>query len=109
MMGGLLVVAVVAITAVVVLAVRSRRSIEHLGAAEGRVAGAADVVIDIRDGAEPSSVEDVIPSYDSLKATDVVDALRHLDPDRLDLVRRHELDHKARKTVLAKIDSLRGA
>ena len=99
-------VAVVAIAAAVLLAQRSRRSIIEDASGGPRVAGAADVVIDLRNDADPATIEDVIPDYDALKAVDVVDALRHLDRDRLEVVRRHELEHKARKTVLTRIDAL---
>lgn len=48
-----------------------------------------------------------IPQYDSLAASQVVARLEGLAPSELDAVRRYELAHRGRKTVLGKIDQLR--
>ncbi len=48
-----------------------------------------------------------IPQYDSLAASQVVARLEGLTASELDAVRRYELAHRGRKTVLGKIDQLR--
>ena len=48
-----------------------------------------------------------IPQYDSLAASQVVARLDGLTARELDAVRRYELAHRGRKTVLGKIDQLR--
>lgn len=47
-----------------------------------------------------------IPSYASLAASQVVARLEGLSPDELEAVRRFEVAHRARKTVLGKIAQL---
>jgi hypothetical protein len=47
-----------------------------------------------------------IPSYDSLAASQVVQRLEGLTADELEAVRRYELAHRARKTVLGKVAQL---
>jgi hypothetical protein len=47
-----------------------------------------------------------IPSYDSLAASQVVPRLEGLTPFELESVRRYELAHRGRKTVLGKITNL---
>ncbi|MDP8943274.1 MAG: hypothetical protein M3N16_04045, partial [Actinomycetota bacterium] len=49
-----------------------------------------------------------IPGYDALRASDVLARLPELTQDQLGRVEAYERAGKARKTVLAKIDSLRG-
>ncbi len=47
-----------------------------------------------------------IPAYDSLAASQVVQRLDGLTADELEAVRRYEIAHRARKTVLGKIAQL---
>jgi hypothetical protein len=47
-----------------------------------------------------------IPAYDSLAASQVVQRLEGLTGLELEAVRRYELAHRARKTVLGKITQL---
>jgi hypothetical protein len=47
-----------------------------------------------------------IADYDDLSASQVVDRLEGLDRGDLDAIRRHELAHRARATILGKIDQL---
>jgi hypothetical protein len=47
-----------------------------------------------------------IPSYDTLAASQVISRLDGLNPVELELVRRHEIAHRGRKTILAKIAQL---
>jgi hypothetical protein len=47
-----------------------------------------------------------IPDYDDLSASQVVDRLDGLDRGDLDAIRRHEAEHRARATILGKIDQL---
>jgi len=49
-----------------------------------------------------------IPGYDTLSASQVVPRLEGLLPEELDAVRLYEEAHRARKTVLTRIDQLRG-
>jgi hypothetical protein len=48
----------------------------------------------------------VIADYDALSASQVVDRLDGLDPDALEAIRAHEVAHRARATILGKIDQL---
>jgi len=50
-----------------------------------------------------------IPGYDTLSASQVVPRLEGLTPTELDAVRAYEVATRARKTVLTRIDQLRGA
>jgi len=47
-----------------------------------------------------------IADYDGLSASQVVDRLDGLGPDDLEAIRRHEAAHRARATILGKIDQL---
>ena len=47
-----------------------------------------------------------IADYDDLSASQVVDRLEGLDSQDLDAIRRHEVAHRARATILGKIDQL---
>lgn len=47
-----------------------------------------------------------IPNYDSLSASQVVQRLSGLRPDELEAVRRYELAHRGRKTILNKVAQL---
>ena len=49
-----------------------------------------------------------IPGYDTLSASQVVPRLEGLSADELEAVRAYEEAHRARKTVLTRIDQLRG-
>jgi len=54
------------------------------------------------DGADPLPIRD----YDELSASQVVDRLDGLSQPELDAVRAYETSHRARNTVLGKIDRL---
>ncbi len=65
---------------------------------------------------EPAEVVDApavetlaIPDYDGLAASQVVPRLEGLQSDELEAVRRYELAHRGRKTVLGKIAQLQSA
>lgn len=60
-------------------------------------------------GAAPDAAGLAIPGYDTLSASQVVPRLEGLTGDELDAVRAYELATRARKTVLTRIDQLRGA
>lgn len=47
-----------------------------------------------------------IADYDGLSASQVVDRLEGLDADDLEAIRRHEIAHRGRVTILGKIDRL---
>jgi hypothetical protein len=59
--------------------------------------------------AAPDAADLAIPGYDTLSASQVVPRLEGLTSDELDAVRAYELATRARKTVLTRIDQLRGA
>ena len=74
---------------------------------------AAEEVIPVRhDDDDPTTAGSVaadelaIPSYDSLAASQVVQRLEGLTSDELEAVRRYEVAHRARKTVLGKVAQL---
>ncbi|MBS1847323.1 MAG: hypothetical protein JST73_03510 [Actinobacteria bacterium] len=54
----------------------------------------------------PEMSDLAIVEYDSLAASQVVPRLAALDPDELDAVRRYEIDHRGRKTILGRIAQL---
>jgi hypothetical protein len=54
----------------------------------------------------PGSAELAIPGYDSLSASQVLPRLEGLAPAELESVRRYESEHRARKTILARIVTL---
>jgi hypothetical protein len=104
------------------LAVRfGRAEIERELRAE-RTTGAADEVVplptDLADGAStderasvavadsPSTASLPISDYENLAAIHVVQRLGSLRDDEIEQIRRFELAHRARRTILAKIDSL---
>jgi hypothetical protein len=66
-----------------------------------------DVVVPLREADD--EMDDIvesdlaIPSYGSLAASQVVSRLEGLSPVELESVRRYELAHRGRKTVLGKI------
>jgi hypothetical protein len=57
----------------------------------------------------PDAAGLAIPGYDTLSASQVVPRLEGLTPEELDAVRAYEVATRARKTVLTRIDQLRGA
>jgi hypothetical protein len=62
------------------------------------------------DGAgAPDAAGLAIPGYDTLSASQVVPRLEGLTPTELDAVRSYEVATRARKTVLTRIDQLRGS
>lgn len=60
-------------------------------------------------GPAPDAAALAIPGYDTLSASQVVPRLEGLTPAELDAVRAYEVATRARKTVLTRIDQLRGA
>lgn len=54
----------------------------------------------------PDEDELAVPGYDSLSASQVVPRLAGLSGAELEAVRRYEVGHRGRKTILAKIDQL---
>ena len=54
----------------------------------------------------PGADELAIPAYDDLSASQVVDRLEGLGAADLDAIRAYELGHRARNTVLGKIEQL---
>lgn len=57
-------------------------------------------------GTAPNADELAIPAYDDLSASQVVDRLEGLGETELDAIRAYELGHRARNTVLGKIEQL---
>lgn len=55
---------------------------------------------------QPSVGDLAIPDYDSLSAPQVVNRLSGLGRDELEAVRRYELAHRGRKTILNKVAQL---
>jgi hypothetical protein len=53
-------------------------------------------------------VDDLVPGYDDLAAKAVIPMLAGLDQDALDRVEIHERSHRNRKTVLNRLQQLRG-
>ena len=49
-----------------------------------------------------------ISDYESLAAIHVVERLRSMSPDEIELIRRFEVANRSRRTILAKIDQLQG-
>lgn len=56
----------------------------------------------------PAAADLPISDYESLPAINVVERLRSMRPDEVEAVRRFEAAHRARRTVLAKIEQLQG-
>jgi hypothetical protein len=57
----------------------------------------------------PDAAALAIPGYDTLSASQVVPRLEGLTPTELEAVRAYEVATRARKTVLTRIDQLRGS
>ncbi len=69
------------------------------------------LVADGADGADGAvSAADQLPirDYESLAAIHVVERLRSMRPDEIELIRQFEVAHRSRRTILAKIDQLQG-
>jgi hypothetical protein len=65
------------------------------------------VVADAGLPSEDLAADDLaIPNYDSLSASQVVQRLSGLRPDELEAVRRYEVAHRGRKTILNKVAQL---
>ncbi len=60
------------------------------------------------DEAAKGSSDLPIPDYDALAATQVVDRLAGLEREELEAIRAYETSHRARKTILGKIEQLTG-
>ena len=56
----------------------------------------------------PDAAGLAIPGYDTLSASQVVPRLEGLSPEELEAVRAYEVATRGRKTVLTRIDQLRG-
>ena len=87
----------------------------QVGTSAGEVDG--DLVpVEPVEPAEPSAepveppAADTLPisDYESLAAIHVVERLRSMSPDEIELIRRFEVAHRSRRTILAKIDQLQG-
>ena len=59
--------------------------------------------------APPEAASLAIPAYDTLSASQVVPRLEGLSAEELESIRRYEEATRARKTVLSRIDQLRGS
>jgi hypothetical protein len=79
-------------------------------AASGASSAPGDVVVSLHGDLDEvdgiSEADLAIPSYGSLAASQVVSRLEGLAPVELETVRRYEMAHRARKTVLGKIAHL---
>ena len=60
-------------------------------------------------GTPPAASSLAIPAYDTLSASQVVPRLEGLSADELEAIRAYEEATRARKTVLTRIDQLRGS
>lgn len=60
-------------------------------------------------GGTPAAASLAIPGYDTLSASQVVPRLEGLSPEELEAIRVYEEATRARKTVLSRIDQLRGS
>ncbi len=60
-------------------------------------------------GASPEAATLAIPAYDTLSASQVLPRLEGLSADELEVIRIYEEATRARKTVLSRIDQLRGS
>ncbi len=78
------------------------------------VTSAVDAMVDAPadapvDSADPPSAEMLpISDYESLAAIHVVERLRSMSTEEIELIRRFELANRSRRTILAKIDQLQG-
>jgi len=66
-------------------------------------------VVTAPGGAVPDVDSLAIPGYDTLSASQVVPRLEGLSPEELDAIRAYEAATRARKTVLTRVDQLRGS
>ena len=78
----------------------------HRSAAPGTVGSTPPAAA---PGTAPDAAGLAIPGYDTLSASQVVPRLEGLTPSELDAVRAYEVATRGRKTVLTRIDQLRGA
>lgn len=78
--------------------------------AEPSVIAAAEVAPSpgSEEATAPAVTDLAIAEFDSLAATQVIDRLAALTPEELDLVERYERAHRRRRTVLGRIQQLRG-
>lgn len=79
---------------------------EPTGATEPEPAPEAEAERPVPDA--PDAADLAIVEYDSLAASQVVPRLAALDTQELEDVRRYELAHRARKTILGRIAQLQG-
>lgn len=84
-------------------------SVEAPSHDHGLVAVPAPAAPDVVDTVDPPSAATLpISDYESLAAIHVVERLRSMSSDEIELIRRFELAHRSRRTILAKIDQLQG-
>lgn len=94
------------------------------GAAESRIRNVTTLfgqpqdttpgVSDVADGASEAEAEvetevGGIEGYDELTASQIIVRLEGLDKPSLERIERHELEHRRRRTILAKLSQLRDA
>ena len=79
------------------------------GAAAAVAAAASEPDAAPPESAAPAAAQLPIEEYESLAASHVVARLANLDAAELREVRRFEVAHRARRTVLGRIDQLLGA
>jgi len=58
------------------------------------------------DDQPPRAADLPISDYESLAAIHVVERLRSMRPDEIELIRRFEVAHRSRRTIVAKIEQL---
>jgi hypothetical protein len=87
---------------------RSSGPVETSATEQARAQAVVEAVVsDVAD--VPSAVDLPIAGYESLPALNVVQRLATLRPDEVEAIRRFEQAHRARRTILAKIDQLQGS
>jgi hypothetical protein len=84
----------------------TRRTAGTSGSRSARAVSGADAAEEPAADAGPPAL--AIPGYDTLSASQVIPRLDALRPDELEAVRRHEADHRARRTILSRIAQLQG-
>jgi hypothetical protein len=73
---------------------------------EAALPAAKDYGVETAKGAKPSATRLGIPDYDELSASQVVERLDGLQSSELAAVRAYEEAHRARRTILFKIEQL---
>jgi hypothetical protein len=89
---------------------RARPSNGHGAAPAGPVASATSTPTSTASAAPaPEAATLAIPGYDTLSASQVLPRLEGLSPAQLEAVRAYEAATRGRKTVLTRIEQLRGS